>query len=116
MDRDQLIHELSEALIERDRYRAAQQDARIKADEAQSRAYELELMLFEPPCLPASSVSPESVTKRVLSAFEHPARVQEVVKALGLTRQQVQTALTRLVRAGKLVRTDRGVYYRKESK
>lgn len=108
MNREQLIHDLSSALIERDHYRTVQDDARIKADEAQSRAYELELMLFEPSCLPPAP--PISIIGVVLDAFDKPRRVREVVRQVGLTRQQVQTALTRLIRQGKLVQKSRGVY------
>lgn len=114
MNREQLIHDLSTALIERDHYRKTQEEMRIKADEAQSRAYELELMLFEPACLPPAP--PISIIGLVMDAFDKPRRVRDVVRQVGLTRQQVQTALTRLIRQGKLVQKSRGVYGKKEGK
>lgn len=77
MDRDQLIHELSKALIERDHYRRTQDEMRIKADEAQSKAYELELMLFEPgaePVYQAAQDTSDGDRLTVVQRVENAAR------------------------------------------
>lgn len=114
MNRDQLVHDLSAALCERDHWRKAMDEARAEMEAAQSRAWELELKLFEPSQPVHIKLrgfdEKVSITKRVLDAFDKPKRIPEVSAELGLTRQQVQVAVTRLVRKGKIARRRRGVY------
>lgn len=112
MDREQLVHDLSSALVARDHWHMEMETARAKMEEAQRTAFELELKLFEP-AQAASEPWPifnQSISARVLDAFDKPKRLPEVAAMLGFSRQQVQVAVTRLVRRGKLVRRNRGVY------
>lgn len=101
------------ALAERDQRWNELQKAQAKFDEAQSRAFELELQLFEPAAEPVR-VQLRGFTKtigaRVLDAFEKPRRLREVVAELGLSRQQVQTAVNRHLSKGRLTRRGRGMY------
>lgn len=118
MIREQLVHDLSAAWVARDHWQTVMEEAQAKRDEAQSRAWELELKLFEPAPQPARIQLrgfPKSISVRVLEAFATPKRVPEVVAELGLTRQQVQTAITRHVNRGRMVRRKRGVYVRKDA-
>ena len=117
MNREQLVHDLSAAWVSRDHWQMAMEEAQAKRDEAQALAWELELKLFEPvPPVRIRVVGvPTSLGGRVLDAFNTPKRVPQVAEELGLTRQQVQTALTRLIRQGKLARRKRGLYVRKEA-
>lgn len=113
MDREQLVHDLSSALVARDHWHMEMESARAKMEEAQRTAYELELKLFESAVTEPSKPWPifnQSISARVLDAFDKPKRIPEVAAMLGLSRQQVQVAVTRLVRRGKLVRRSRGVY------
>lgn len=113
MNREQLVHDLSAAWVSRDHWQMAMEEAQAKRDEAQSRAWELELKLFEP----ASEVKPvgySTITCRVLEAFDlGPKRVSDVALELGLRRHQVQVALVRLLKQGFLRRTARGMYVSK---
>ena len=112
MNREQLVHDLSAALVERDCWRKAMDDARAEMEAAQSRAWELELKLFEPaaPAQVRLRGRRTSIGARVFEAFATPKRIPEVAQELGLSRQQVQTALARHLRKGRLVRTAWGVY------
>lgn len=113
MNREQLVHDLSAAWVSRDHWQMAMEEAQAKRDEAQALAWELELKLFEPAPQPVRIQLRgfrKSISLRVLEAFATPKRVPEVVEELGLTRQQVQTAITRHVNRGRMVRRKRGVY------
>lgn len=119
MNREQLIHDLSAAWVARDHWQMAMEEAQAKRDEAQSRAWELELKLFEPASEVVlvetiESVDSGTITSRVRKAFDHgPKRVSDVALELGLMRHQVQVALARLLKNGWLRRTARGMYVSK---
>jgi hypothetical protein len=101
------------ALVEKDQRWHELQKAQAKFDEAQSRAFELELVCFEPSAT-APVVEPRSISKRVLVAFDTPKRLPQVAGELGLSRQQVHTAVVQHMRTGRMVRRKRGVYVRKD--
>lgn len=101
------------ALQEKDEAWHALLKAQRRFEEAQSRAFECELVCFEPSAT-APVVEPRSISKRVLVAFDTPKRLPQVAGELGLSRQQVQTAVSRHVRTGRMVRRKWGVYVRKD--
>jgi len=133
MDREQMIRAMAQALSDRDEYLRIAEDAKIKAEEAQSLAWELQLKLFESPGLSMPTQTPReepedygsdedaplpSIIDRVYWAFKVPRTVPAVMQLLKLKRGQVQTALGVLVDRGRIRRRSRGVYVmtKKEAK
>jgi hypothetical protein len=106
------------ALEERDQRWHELQKAERLYQEAFSRACELELVCFEPLALLPPATPHGSITAQVMALFESRPRCARRMKHTDLTRQQVQTVISRMLRKKRLHKQARGVYVtvKKETK